>query len=266
MRTVDSDFVPHSLHSYFVAAGDDSLVCEYKVEKVSTGNNFANRLVKLYQKDQLKYLVMISLTKKNSIDKTAQAFDKTGKGPRPFEYQLPVKSSAFKHNLDEIPLLSSDPDKLVQHKLTPEFVDIDEADELSKAPSERTLGFYIRLNDQELPTQYKYATMGVVTDSLYLTSISRILHLPRINNNPLGSSGGANHNFFSISLDHSIYFHDDDFSPTNWLYFQYQSPRFSNNRVLFTGGYYNSKGKLIATIVQEGLVFFKNDADLKAKL
>lgn len=265
MATVDVDFVPHSLHSYFVAAGDDLMVCQCKVEKISTGKNFANRLVKLFQKDQLKYIVMISLTKRNHHSKTQKAFD-DGKGPRPFAYQLPPGSEFYKHKVEDLPFHDYRLDSELQHKLTPEFIDIDESKELKHGPSERRLSFYIRVNDKPLPTAYKYASMGLVTDSLYLTSLSRILHLPRENNNILGASGGNNKNFFSVSLDHSIYFHDDDFDPTSWLYFSYQSPRFSNNRVMFSGGYYNSKGKLIASIFQEGLVFFKKDVDTKAKL
>lgn len=265
MQTVDDDFVPHSLHSYFIAAGDDTKVCTYKVERVSTGRNFANRLVRLYQDDKLCYMVMISLTKRNSINKAKEQFE-AGTGARPFEYQLPPGTEFSTANLDQLPVYGRDPNHLIEHKLTKKFTDINEKDELMKTPSERKLDFFIRLHDLPLDTKFRYAAMGLVTDSLYLTSVSRILHLPREQGKPLGTSGGNNNHFFSVSLDHSIYFHDDDFDPTNWLYFQYQSPRFSNNRVLFTGGYYNRKGKLVATIVQEGLLFFKDDSELKAKL
>lgn len=265
MQTVDNDFVPHSLHSYFIAAGDDSKVCDYKVERVSTGRNFANRLVRVYQDDKLRYMVMISLTKRNSIRKTQEQFE-AGKGPAPFEYQIPPGEAFGGSNLDELPVYGRDPNHLIEHKLTKEFININEKEELVKTPGERKLSFFIRIHDVPLETKFRYAAMGLVTDSLYLTSVSRILHLPRENDKPLGTSGGKNNHFFSVSLDHSIYFHDDDFDPTAWMYFHYQSPRFSNNRVLFTGGYYNRKGKLVASIVQEGLLFFKDGAEMKAKM
>jgi len=268
MQTVDKDFTPHSLHSYFVAAGDDSQVCQYKVEAISTGKNFANRLVKCFQQEKLKYVVMISLTKRNSIKKTAQSFENTGKGPRPFEYQLPPTSNFYKYKPEDVPNYNHAALSVIEHKLMPEFYNLEEQlEELKKSPGERDLSFFIRLNDKpDLDTAYRYGGMGSVSDSLYLASVTRILHLSGDNKNPLGGSGGNNKNFFSISLDHSIYFHDDDFNPTSWLYFSYSSPRFSNNRVLFQGGYYNQKGKLVASISQEGLVFFKEDAELKAKL
>ncbi|CAH6718525.1 peroxisomal acyl-coenzyme A thioester hydrolase 1 [[Candida] jaroonii] len=270
METVPEGFVPHSLHSYFIAAGEDTVPCDYKIEELSNGKNFANRLVRVSQNNQLKYMVMISLTKRNSIKLTKNNFEKNDKNMRPFEYQLPPGSSFFEHKdtVEKLPYFnynSVNKNTILQHKLTPEFSTIDDS-EFDKTPGERQLSFFIKLNDQSLPTSYRYGSMGLVTDSLYLTSVSRILHLPTKDGKTLGSSGGVNHNFFSVSLDHSIYFHDDDFDPTNWLYFMYQSPRFSNNRVLFTGGYYNDKGKLIASIAQEGLVFFKNDADLRARL
>lgn len=268
METVDKDFTPHSLHSYFIAAGSDEKVCQYKVETLSTGKNFANRLVRLSQDGQLKYIVIVSLTKRNSIDKTKKTFADTGKGPRPFEFQKPPNKLFGKYNIDELTPYSSHGNTIFEQRLVPEFINY-EQDELSKTAGERELAFYIRLRDPNTTAQtknLKYASMGLITDSLYLTSISRILHLPREKNQILGSSGGANNNFFSVSLDHSIYFHDDDFDPNQWFFFDYKAPRFSNNRVMFTGSYYNEKGKLIASIMQEGLVFFKNDSELKAKL
>lgn len=264
LQTVSKDFVPHSLHSYFIAAGDDSIPCQYQVEELSNGKNFANRLVRLLQNNELKYIVTISLTKRNNLKKAASEFAKTGKGARPFEYQLPPDDVFYKYKPADLQSRQSHNNRrLMIHKIPPAFYEPQEI-ELTKAPGERSLSFYIKLNeDKPLSENFKYASMGLITDSLYLSTISRILHIPDPEHKV---TTGYNSHFFSVSLDHSIYFHDDDFDPSKWLYFHYSSPRFANNRAFFTGNYYNKDGRLVATIMQEGLVFFKNDVELQAKL
>lgn len=265
-ETVDPDYVPHSLHSYFVSAGDDKVPCRYKIEDINTGKTFANRLVKVFQNERLVYMVMVSLTKRNSVKKVAEAYEKTGKGPSPFEYQLPPGGEFDKYNPEDLPPMGR-MGGFIEHRLTPEFYDINEAEELKKSPGERELSFYVRILDQpKQSATFRYTGLALISDSLYLATVSRLLHLPGDNTKPLTPGGGMGTNFFSLSLDHTIYFHDDDFDPSQWLFFRYSSPRMVNNRVLFHGGYYNQKGKLIASVSQEGLVFFKDGIEAKAKL
>ena len=69
-----------------------------------------------------------------------------------------------------------------------------------------------------------------------------------------------------MSLDHHIYFHNQDYTPDDdsnfdickdWLAFTYQMKRLSNNRTLVRG-FFNEKHKCIATVVQEGLTIVYN--------
>ena len=70
-----------------------------------------------------------------------------------------------------------------------------------------------------------------------------------------------------ISLDHVIYFHDDDFDVTKWMEFSYKCTRYAQDRVDFEGEIYNDKGVQVASFFQQGLVRFENGALLeKAKL
>lgn len=265
-ETVDKSFVPHSLHSYFVKAGCDDIVCSYQVEKLSSGKFFANRLIRVLQNDELKYIVMISFTTKNSIDKTKKDF-KNGGQQIPFEYQLPVNSDFYKYDLKDIPTRSDfDFGKNLSHKFPPNFVDANlNMDEHKKTAGERDLNFWIKVDDRK-SKKYKYPGFGIISDSIFLTSVSRILQLPLQNDFPIGATGAKNDHFLSVSLDHSIYFHDDKFDPTNWIFVNFKTPRFCNNRVFIQAGYYDQNGKLFASIVQEGLVLFHGKAELKAKL
>ncbi|KAK6457979.1 thioesterase-like superfamily-domain-containing protein [Scheffersomyces xylosifermentans] len=263
-------FVPHSLHSYFVKAGDDTIPCNYQVEKLNDGKNFANRLIRVVQNGELKYIVMVSLTKKNSLEKAKKEYNNNEKNPYPFEFQSAVPSTFYKYPQKDLELNTNfDHSGMLQHKFPPNFVDHElENDEHLKAAGDRELSFYIRLKEEEqLQSKYRYAGFAMVSDSIYLSSLSRILHLPKLSSGlPISVFGEKAPYFFSVSLDHSIYFHDDDFDPKEWAFVNFKAPRFSNNRVLLQAGYYDKNGKLFATIVQEGLVFFKNGTEHKAKL
>lgn len=251
METVDDWFVPHSLHSYFVKAGDDTLVCQFQVEKLNDGNRFTNRLVRVLQKDELKYIVMISMTKKSESR---------------IEYQTPVPPSFYKYNHKEMQTQTKyDSSGFLQHRFPPTFLDHAITDEHTKSAGERDQSFWIRIASDVLP-KYKYASFGMVSDLVYLTSLGRILHLPQRYPGDIGVTGGKGPHFFSVSLDHTIYFHDDNFDASDWTFVNFKAPRLCNNRVLIQGSYYNSKGKLFASIVQEGLVFFHKGAEVKARL
>lgn len=268
--SASEDFVPHSLHSYFVKAGVDSVPCSFQVEKLNDGKNFANRLIRVLQNGELKYIVMVSLTKRNSIDKARKEYVNNNKKPFPFEFQTSVSPTFYKYKASELEVNRGfDHSGLLEHKFPPNFVDHElSADEHLKSPGERDISFYIRLREEEkLESKYRYAGFGMLSDSVYLTALSRVLHLPKLPSGlPISPTGGKEPYFFSVSLDHSIYFHDDNFDPTEWSFVNFRAPRFSNNRVLLQAGYYDKKGKLYASIVQEGLVFFKEGVEHKAKL
>ncbi|CUM67061.1 uncharacterized protein PRCAT00004750001 [Priceomyces carsonii] len=258
METVPEGFTPHSMHSYFVKAGDDTLVCQYEVERINDGKNFANRLVRVSQKGTLKYMVMISLTRKNSRDAAAKEHEAGNGAPYPLDFQGPPSKDFHEHKPENL-VVSPHLNGALQHFIPPSFHNPD-PNELSKSPAERDLSFWIRLNDLPQNTKLKYAGFGVISDSFFLNTLGRILHFP----NP--AEGLTSVQYFSVSLDHSIYFHDDSFDPTKWMFCRYNSPRFSNNRVLMQGSYYTEEGKLVASMVQEGLVFFRDNIHLKAKL
>lgn len=267
-ETVDKSFVPHSLHSYFVKAGCDQTICSYEVETLSSGKIFANRLIRVIQNHELKYIIMVSFTKKNSIDTSKRDYHQGKTSQSPLEYQLPVNSDFYKYKLlDMETRFDFDHGRNLCHKFLPNFVDKNlNLDEESKSAGERDLSFWIKINDYKLSKKFKYPGFGIISDSIFLTSVSRILHLPLQNDFPIGATGAKNDHFLSVSLDHSIYFHDDKFDPTNWTFVNFKTPRFCNNRVLIQAGYYDQNGKLFASVVQEGLVLFHGNSELKAKL
>ncbi|RMF01302.1 MAG: acyl-CoA thioesterase II, partial [Bacteroidetes bacterium] len=60
-------------------------------------------------------------------------------------------------------------------------------------------------------------------------------------------------NLFMASLDHAMWFHRD-FRMDEWLLYALDSPSASGSRGFTRGNIFNQAGKLVASVVQEGLI------------
>ena len=59
-KTVDSTFQVHSLHCYFLMAGDNSIQIIYKVDEIRTGRTYATRFVNATQRGRTIFTMMVS--------------------------------------------------------------------------------------------------------------------------------------------------------------------------------------------------------------
>lgn len=59
-RTIESTFQVHSLHCYFLLAGDNRVPVVYKVEKIRTGRTYATRFVTATQRGKSIFTMMVS--------------------------------------------------------------------------------------------------------------------------------------------------------------------------------------------------------------
>ncbi|KAK6465306.1 thioesterase-like superfamily-domain-containing protein [Scheffersomyces coipomensis] len=286
LRTSPPDFKPHCLHSYFVKPVSSSELMDWEVDIISKGKNFCNRSVKGFQNGEIKYIANISLTRKNS-NKIAQAkYDdfvkrQEEKGDdedededgeiiqKPFGFQTPYHPWFNNRNLDEIEVDPRGYEVLVYHKIIPELLDLKLTPEEEKVPvAQRRLAFYAKWgieNEQgynqpltNVNQDYQYAGLAVLSDTLFLTRLARVMRLEDVDLENMV-------HYFSVSLDHVVYFHDDDFDVTKWMGVTFKAARFANKRVVMEGELYNDKGVHVATFVQEGLVHL-NGLEAGAKL
>ncbi|RLV95966.1 Peroxisomal acyl-coenzyme A thioester hydrolase 1 [Spathaspora sp. JA1] len=296
IKSSPSGFKPHSLHSFFVRAANDQEVVNWEVEEVSNGNNFVNRSVRGFQSGVMVYIANISLTKRNSHKEAKQKYDdfvieqkaresekaKDADGedneddddsepapPKPFVFQTPYHDWFKKYNIDQLPVSDHESNLLIYHKILPEFTSLNlTPEEETVGVTDRRLSFLVKwgINQEQgfnqplinVDDKFQFVGLANLSDSMYLDTLLRIL---RVKDLDLSKK----HEYFSVSLDHSIYFHDDDFDVTQWIGFSYKAIRFAHNRVVIEGEMYNDKGIHIATIVQEGLVQF-NGTERGAKL
>lgn len=66
MRTVPADFAVHSMHCYFVLAGDSEIPILYHVERVRDGRSFVTRTVQARQRGRPIFTTTLSFSRVGS--------------------------------------------------------------------------------------------------------------------------------------------------------------------------------------------------------
>lgn len=290
VKSASEDYVPHSFHSFFIAPGKATMPMEYHVVKINDTGDIIKRSIKVTQKGKVKFTALVSLIRKDvKLDDTETDFQ-----TNPQELHTKYRDPSSLHTLRHTGYMrNAYSDEFVDHKLLPE--------ENKLSPADRWIQVWSGVHQENntfKDKMFNYISLGAVSDSVFLTTLARVLHAPW---NPtetrsfeevdldkdariwMNVSLNALHLFHynAMSLDHHMYFHSNDPNDFDlakyWLTFNYQARRVSNNRTLVRGHYYTKDGKQIATVAQEGLTLaFKgfetipeettNYQDLKVKL
>lgn len=268
-------YVPHAFHSHFIGAGSPRVPMEYKVVKLHDGKNYTMRQIQAIQRGKVKYQALVSFKKAGT---TSAGLDlQWDTPPLHDKYPDPLALTVINHTL------------FVRNAYSPEFVDHTLCpEENAQTPLDRWITVWSGINNKPFTdARYNYVGLADLSDSALLTTLARILHLdwnPSVDN-PfmeydhmrdarllLEKSFNIIHLFHynAMSLDHHIYFHLDDYALfdvcTQWLTLSYQAKRVANNRTLVRGCMFNNEGKVVATVIQEGLTYFFDGVPDKAKM
>lgn len=249
----DPDMSPHSMHSYFAKAGSDESPLRWEVQEINNGKRYANRLAMGYQShtNVLVYIIQVSFVKHNSFEQRKQLTNekrlKFQKQPQQFFYK-------YKDRLDDMNYIQHTHDFLL-NIVPPEYLEPTYGVNFDTRGSSE-FGFFVKFNDnldnvKDLQ-KTKLTQLAYISDSFYLGTIIKALGLPIIGRK------FDHFEFFRVSLDHAIYFHDNDYDPNEWLFIDYRFSNFNNDRVLCQCSIFTLQGKMVASIVQEGLVYFKD--------
>lgn len=265
-ETIDeSDFSPHSFHAYFIKAGLPDVPVRWEVVHNNDGRNYKNRLVRGFQEGLLKFELTISFTRDNSIqlrkleysDKLVEYANEPKKLQKlavPFEFQLDAYPlfKKYRNRLHKMKYFEHANSNL-HHIVLPEYLEpgiLERTLQKHKAPGDREFGVFVRINgDLSIAAdkqRSKIIGLAFILDSFYLRCLSMAvgynLELQYVD-------------FFKVSLDHAVWIHDTDFDPTEWMFMDFKFTRLLNNRVLCQCRLFTLNGNMVASIVQEGLVF-----------
>lgn len=226
--TVDEAFLAHSMHAYFLRAGDPNHPIEFEVDPIRDGRSFATRRVVARQHGQAIFNTSVS-------------------------YQ--VQEDGFSHE-------EAMPDVPWPEGATPEGSHAGESAPRARFP---LLDLYqverYRLSQrtdepQEPAQQNWYRLCGTLKDDqrLHQAALALISDFSLLGTAfySLGIKDWEK-DYMIASLDHAIWFH----APINlndYVLYQCDSPWAGNARGFNRGKFWGADGKLIASTTQEGLM------------
>ena len=236
-RTITNNRVLHSMHSYFLEAGNLSLPIRYQVSIMRDGGSFSVRRVTASQNGTVIFILSAS-------------FHKDEKG---YEHQIQMEP-----NVAQPEDLMSWSDLLEQFgemlpKKTKTFLEIPRPVEFKPTqipnpfekknlPPYANIWFKLKgdTSSLDLPTKQKILTY--ISDY----NILSVAIQPHASKAHWG-------NLQTASLDHSMWYFRD-FDLDDWMLFSLESPSTSNARGFAKGHIFTRDGKLVASVAQEGLM------------
>jgi acyl-CoA thioesterase II len=233
--TVDAAHRAHSLHAYFLLAGDPAAPIIYEVDRIREGRSFVTRRVIAIQHGQAIFALSASFH-----------VEEDG-----FAHQLPMPDVPKPHELpneEEIkarvmPLMPDPIRKYYEHERPIELRPVDFARYTTRSPMEPQFRVWMRANGRlpDDPAMHQavlaYASDMTLLDTA-LVAHGRTVFEPGI---------------MPASLDHALWIHQP-FRADEWLLYAQDSPITHGARGLCRGLIYAEDGRLIASVAQEGLV------------
>lgn len=232
-RTVDPTRVAHSLHGYFLRAGDITLPITFSVDRLRDGRSFSTRRVQAYQNGEPIFSMIASF---QDVDPGLEHFESMPSDITPPE-QLPSAAEVMGDNPHPVAQYWSKARPFdLRHVEKPIYFNVDGEKDAKQAVWLKALG--------DLPddANLHQAALAYLSDYTILESIYR-------RHGIAWSHPGLK----SASLDHAIWFHRP-VKVDQWLLYVQNSPSAQGGRGLAMGHIYTREGVLVATVAQEGMV------------
>ena len=235
-ETVPEGRFAHSMHGYFILAGDVNQPIEYEVDVIRDGGSFTTRRVVAYQNDKPIFTMGASFQKKQ------EGFDHQISAPNvlPPDALLPdwkqIESLKETNPALHLRLTIMNPTAIEFRPVENFYV----GKPRNRRPY-RNVWFKSK-DTMELDLPMQHQLLAYSSDYNLLTT-AVVPHLEE----------AIDMNYFLASLDHAIWFHRD-FKIDDWLLYSTDSPSAGGSRGFSRGNIFNEDGVLIASVVQEGLI------------
>ncbi|MCJ1456890.1 hypothetical protein MMC28_007256 [Mycoblastus sanguinarius] len=270
-------FLIHSMHCYFVLAGDASIPIIYHVERVREGKSFLTRTVQARQRGRCIFTTTASFMREGSGGETTVDHG----------WDMPEN---VREGMEEIMRAEGDGDAEAAANGVAELgpfvskiLGIDNY--ISPNPHERKPQSWIKCHGTISPSGGQHAhlsALAYMSDSWFIGTVARAHRLSRIGHSlynktfspqdtaPPKKQDDTSRNTFQtpegakigmmVSLDHTIYFHRPrEVKADDWMCTEMETPWSGEGRGLVMQRIWNKEGRLVASCVQEGLVRLKQD-------
>jgi len=241
-RTVEPVRRVHSLHGYFMLGGDPKTPIIYEVDRIRDGGSFTTRRVVAIQH---------------------------GRAIFSLEASFQVPEEGLEHQIDR-PLDVPDPDDLPsQREIIERYGDQVPEGMRRYWERERPLEMkpvileHYTSREKLAPKQHVWIrTAGPVPDD-YGTQCAVLAYMSDmtlLDTSTFAHGRGIfDKDIQAASLDHAMWFHRAD-PLDDWLLYTQDSPSTSGARGFTRGSLFTRKGKLIASVAQEGLIRLRRNA------
>lgn len=235
-RTVDKGRHAHSLHGYFVLAGNPKKPIDFQVERIRDGRSFTTRRCNATQEG----ITIFSLEASYQICEDGLAHAMAG----PI---VPDPETLYDMHalVDRFRAFLPDPAKLWLEKLSPLDMRIVSPETMlfpqKSKSTEQFIWFRIRgpLPDE----QALHSAILAYLSDMTLLNTALLAHGRTIFDPQLQVA----------SLDHALWLHNA-FRVDDWLLYAQESPFAGHARALTRGQIFTRNGKLVASVTQEGLI------------
>lgn len=234
-QTVREDQPAHSVHAYFLQAGDERKPITYNVERMRDGKSFAARRVDAIQDSRIVFTLTASFQRDEGGLEHQDLMPQTI-GPEGLLSQAQI----VRKYMDRMPGAAHEQ---LSFERAIEIRPVDPIDILNpqaKAPL-RSVWYRILGTLPDRPALHR-ALLAYVSD-LNLFSTAMWPH----------ALTWVTSRIQSTSLDHAVWFHRP-FRMDEWLLCVMDSPSASGARGLTRGRFFTRDGRLVASAAQEGLI------------
>jgi acyl-CoA thioesterase-2 len=234
-RTVDADRSVHSLHGYFLLAGDPSRPIVYDVERIRDGGSFTTRRVKAIQHGR----PIFSMS--SSFHKAEPGFDHQSEMPKvPQPEELPNPKDLIAGLIDALPQ-SMRSYWSRERPIDMRVVDVSRY--LTRDKKVPLQHIWIRANGRLPDDPAIHQAVLAYASDFTLLDTALIAHGKLLFDADVQLA----------SLDHALWYHRP-FRADEWLLYVQDSPNAYGARGFCRGSIFTREGKLIASVVQEGLM------------
>lgn len=233
-QTVPQDRFCHSMHAYFILAGDIDLPIIYEVDEIRDGRSFTTRRV-------------VAIQKGRPIFNMSASFQKMQDG---FDHQIRMPNvlppDSLLSDIEQFKEFEKTKPELF-HRLTsihPNAIEFRPVEKYIPNKSSRPYRhIWIKSREEaEMPLPLQHQILAYASDYNLLSTAT----LPH-------TIAAAKEKIFYASIDHAMWFHRE-FKIDDWLLYATDSPSASGSRGFSRGNIFNQAGQLVASVVQEGLM------------
>ena len=233
-QTVPEDRFAHSMQAYFILPGDIDVPIVYEVDRIRDGGSFTTRRVVAIQKGQAIFSMSASFQKEED------GLDHQIAMPNvPPPEALITDQELANIYREKAPKLF----KRAQVQRPIEFRPVEKLDWLDPHKHQPLKHTWIKAKGT-LPDDKRlhHTTLAYASD-YNLLSTALLPHRDQVQLDEI----------LMASIDHGMWFHRD-FRMDEWLLYVMDSPSASNARGFNRGTIFTRDGKLVASVVQEGLM------------